>query len=184
MHENNWTLFDLNEDFYQAVKCFTQFEGEFFQNSVRCDFRGNATFSMAMNKGIPIERNCEDTYDNDGNDMTDCQDPFCKSLAVNCIVHPALDCNWDEAPLTVGQCESIQYDPGDLCCTRQNKLVSGMECKYKSADDGYYDCGCVPNEFFELPTDLGPDCVLPGHTFGDLCCTPQNEVIKAGEPGL
>jgi len=164
VHHNDWTLFNLDEDFYQAVKCYTQFEGEFFQNSARCDFMGDATFGMAMNKSIPIERNCVNGIDDDLNGLTDCMDPFCLSLAVTaCIEHEALDCNWDEAPANIGRCNSVQYKTGDICCTLQNKVVSGMECKYNSASDGYYDCDD------------------PAYTFGDLCCTSWDRVIKAAQ---
>jgi hypothetical protein len=180
-HRNTWNLFNLNEDFYQAVKCYTKFEGEFFQNAGQCDFRGDATFSMAMNKGIPIERNCVNGIDDDGNGLTDCQDPFCRSLAVTaCIRHPALECDFQAATGGIGQCQNPLYRVGDLCCTRQNRVVNGMECAFKDPDDGYFDCDCIPDEFGNLPADLGPDCGPASYVFGDLCCTANSQVIKAG----
>ncbi|MBN1585062.1 hypothetical protein JW899_01710 [Candidatus Uhrbacteria bacterium] len=163
-HHNEWTLFGPSEDFYRAVKCYAQFEGEFFQNSARCDFAGNATFSMAMNKAIPIERECVNGIDDDGNGLTDCLDPFCRSLSVDCIEHPALNCDWQEAESTIGRCDSPGYEVGDICCTRQNRVVGGMECLYGSDNDGYYDCDD------------------PAYTPGDLCCTGRNRVIRVNQP--
>jgi hypothetical protein len=179
-HHNEWTLFNAEQDFYQAVKCYTGFEGEFFQNAFRCDFRGDAIFSMAMNKGIPFERECTDSgVDNDNNGKADCNDPFCRTSSGFCQWPEALECDWDAPPAGMNRCESVQYEWGDLCCTRQDRVTSGMECLYQEPEDGMFDCDCVRDPLGNPPTSTAPDCLEPYYTYGDVCCTVNSQVIKA-----
>ncbi len=174
-HLTTWTLFDTNQDFYDAVKCFASFPGQYFNNAQRCDFGGDASFSMANARGITIDRSC-----------TDCTDRFCQGISYFC--NPNLQptrCVWQTASGDVGKCTDITYKPGDLCCTKQpveagsqfSSVVNGLECAYGAVNDGYYDCDCTPDKF-----GTKPDCYAPGYEYGDLCCNSKNEVVKESPP--
>jgi hypothetical protein len=190
VHRNKWTLFNDNEDFYQAFKCYAEFHDSYFENSHQCDFTGDVTFSMAMNKGIPIERECGNGLDDDGNGLFDCDDPFCRTSAHLCDPgQPALACDRADLPSDLRACNSVQYERGDLCCSEQNRIVNGLECRYLDTEDGYFDCECVakdngdpPPVAYDVYAPAGTrDCVAPYYTYGELCCTPNNEVIRMSE---
>lgn len=177
VHANAWTLFNDNEDYYQAIKCYAGFPGQFFENSTRCDFTGDASFSLAMSKGIPIKRDCHDRADSRG--PRDCDDRFCSGISYFCTEHQPTRCVWDEAGGDLPRCSDIDYQRGGLCCSHQpvedgsafNSVVNGLECEYQDPSDGYFDCECTgPGASF------APDCYGPYYQPGDLCCTANSEV--------
>jgi hypothetical protein len=182
VHQNTWTLFDANEDYYQAIKCYAGFPGQYFENANRCDFTADASFSMAMARGIPVKRDCHFFG------VPACEDRFCKGISYFCPATPArrpTTCVWSEAGAAggVGQCSAINYERGKLCCTKQpvssgssfSSVVNGMECAYGDSNDGYYDCDCTPDNSAKWGTG---DCFAPGHEVEDLCCNAAGEVVK------
>ncbi len=177
VHANRWTLFNDNEDYYQAIKCYAGFPGQFFQNSTRCDFTGDASFSLAMSKGVPIKRDCHALPDEEG--LSDCDDRFCSGISYFCTEHQPTRCVWDEAGGDLLQCSDISYQRGGLCCSGQpaesgsayNSVVNGLECEYQDPQDGYFDCDCTGEG-----ASFAPDCYAPYYQPGDLCCTVNSEV--------
>ncbi len=177
-HLTTWTLFDTNQDFYDAVKCFASFPGQFFRNATRCDFAGDASFSMAMARGIDIDRTC-----------TDCTDRFCQGISYFCNPQrKPTRCVWDNVSGDLSRCTDLTYKPGDLCCTKQpislgspfSSVVNGLECTYGDPNDGYYDCDCLDQQKFDASPD--DDCFAPGYEYGDLCCNSSSEVVKESPP--
>ncbi|MDD5251638.1 MAG: hypothetical protein PHT12_03310 [Patescibacteria group bacterium] len=192
IHDNRWSLYGADDDFYRAVKCYATFADQFFRNANRCDFAGDASFSMAMSKGIPIERDCHNGVDDDLNGLTDCEDPFCKGISYFCKPeekrHLPTRCIWSEAGQQIPRCGDLTYKRSNLCCNDQpdeqgsnfHYVVDAMECEYGNPADGYFDCDCQTQEDFDAnPND---DCYAPGHQSGNFCCEritqwPSGDVI-------
>jgi hypothetical protein len=178
VHSNRWTLFNNNEDYYQAIKCYAGFPGQYFNNAPRCDFAGDASFSMAMSKGLLVKRNCHGLPDITG--ATDCSDSFfCSGISYMCKPKSPTRCVWANAAGALGRCSDSGYEEGDLCCSHQpiapgsqfNSVVNGLECTYQDPTDGYYDCDCTGSG-----TSTAPDCYPPYYQAGDLCCDTTGEV--------
>ncbi|MBI4457532.1 hypothetical protein HY633_01050 [Candidatus Uhrbacteria bacterium] len=167
-HANAWTIADSDtDDVYLATQCFNGFPGKYFGNSWRCDFSGDADFSMGMSQGANIERYCGDSIDNDGNGETDCNDRHCKGISLLCRTPPLapgappllepLSCTWGASGDNLADC-TAGFTPGTICCTKQNKIVDGYECFHGIANDGYIDCDD------------------PGAVVGDVCCSTAGMV--------
>lgn len=185
-HGNLWSGLGSGEDQYRAVKCHAGFPGVYLKNPSYCDFTGDASFSMAMRRGIPVEGDCHDGIDNDGNGQTDCDDRYCKGISYFCAPHSPTRCIWGASGDGVMDCSDPLYHLGgsDLCCTRQPTeqgsdlyhIAYGLECEYGDPDDGYYDCMCTTSEEFD--ESLTDDCFAPGYQSGDLCCNEDSVVVK------
>jgi hypothetical protein len=113
-----------------------------------------------MRRGIPVEGDCGDNADNDGNGQIDCADRYCKGISYRCQELAHIACVWGQNGDGMNDCTDAAYVNGDLCCTRQNFVVDGLECTYQSTLDGMYDCDQA------------------GVTAGDLCCTAESLVTK------
>ncbi|KPJ84815.1 hypothetical protein AMJ57_05365 [Parcubacteria bacterium SG8_24] len=184
-HTNDWTGLEADEDQYSALKCYSGFPGQYLGNAKQCDFTGDASFSLVMRRGIPVEGYCHDGADNDGNGFTDCDDRYCQGVSYLCRQHPPTRCIWGRAGDGIGDCTEAAYQFGDLCCSRQPidqatpnlfHIVNGLECEYGEPNDGYFDCDCTSSARFDAsPTD---DCFAPGYAAGDLCCSTDSEVVK------
>jgi len=184
VHSNTWTLFNNTDDYYQAIKCFAGFPGQYFNNSPRCDFTGDASFSMAMSKGLLVKRDCHALPDISGS--TDCSDRFCSGISYMCNPHPPTRCVWENAGGAIPKCSDADYEAGELCCSHQpivsgsqfNAVVNGLECKYQDPNDGYYDCDCVGSG-----SSTATDCYPPYYQADDLCCDSSSEVTTVELPG-
>jgi len=184
-HENDWSGLDTEEDQYKALRCNSGFSGNYFNNAAWCDFTGDASFSLVMRRGVPVEGDCHDGLDNDGNGQIDCADRYCQGISYRCQTLPRTDCVWGQTGDGIGDCSDPAYESGDLCCTRQPKsevepaihrIVDGVECAQGDAKDGYFDCDCTGQAAFDAsPTD---DCFAPGYQAGDLCCNDEDDVVK------
>lgn len=185
-HGNEWTGLGADEDQYQAIKCSAGFPDNYFKNAAICDFTADASFALSMRRGIPIEGDCGDGVDNDGNGQSDCADRYCKGISYLCpgATLPRAACTWGQSGDGVDDCSSPSYVDGDLCCTRQpasqgaplSQIVDGLECTVGDPKDGYFDCSCkVAAQFDASPTD---DCFAPGYQSGDLCCDADSNVVK------
>lgn len=180
-HGNEWTGLGAAQDQYLAIKCNAGFPDNYFKNAAQCDFTGDASFALAMRRGIPVEGDCGDFVDNDGNGQTDCADRYCKGIAYRCQVLPKTSCAWGMPGDGMNDCSDGGYVNGDLCCTRQPRasnpgqyhVVDGLECSYGDPSDGYFDCDCTSGQF-----GRNADCYSPGYQAGDLCCDPSSQVIK------
>lgn len=182
-HANTWTGLGNGEDQYNAIKCNAGFPGTYFNNPSVCDFTGDASFSLAERRGIPIEGNCDDGIDNDGNGQIDCGDRYCQGIAYLCKTPPPTACVYGREGDKVLDCTDLAYQRGELCCTKQptseanpnlEHIVNGLECTPGSANDGYYDCSCDNSGAWSASgTD---DCFAPGATVGDLCCDAGGNV--------
>ena len=168
-HGTAWTGLDAAQDQYLAIKCNAGFPNNYFKNAAKCDFTGDASFALAMRRGIPVEGNCGDLIDNDGNGQTDCADRYCKGISYVCQTLARTRCVWSNAGDGIIDCSDPAYQTGELCCTRldvpasnpvRQHIVDGLECDHGDANDGYYDCDD------------------PGYPAGDLCCTVDDEVTK------
>jgi hypothetical protein len=180
-HVNAWTGLDAQQDQYLAIKCNAGFPNTYFRNAAQCDFAGDASFALAMRRGIPVEGYCHDLVDNDGNGQTDCDDRYCQGLTYICPPRlPRTACVWGQAGDGIIDCSDGGYALGDLCCSRQPTapsgslyhIVDGLECEYDDPNDGYFNCDCAPGLY-----GVG-DCYAPGYQAGDLCCSAEGEVIK------
>jgi hypothetical protein len=183
-HGNSWTGLQSDQDQYSAVKCFAGFPNNYLKNAAQCDFTGDASFSLMMRRGMPLEGNCADGLDNDGNGQIDCADRYCQGISYRCRTLPRTTCVWGQSGDGIGDCSESTYASGDLCCDRQplvqgsglQHVVDGMECRYSDVNDGYYDCDCVNATKFDANgTD---DCFAPGAQAGDLCCDTDDTVKK------
>lgn len=186
-HFNQWTLFGASDDFYQAVKCYASFPDQYFRNPKRCDFTGDASMSMAMSKGMPVERQCDNVdafgnpVDDDNNGQANCDDRFCQGIAYFCQKHLPTRCVRGSTGGTIGDCTGVGYQLGNLCCGDQpvalgagfNQIIDGLECAYQDPDDGYFDCDCTAANYGQTA-----DCFEPGHQAGEFCCTFESEVSK------
>lgn len=180
-HGNTWTGLNASQDQYTAVKCNAGFTNSFFKNAAQCDYTGDASFSLAMRRGIPIEGNCGDGIDNDGNGQIDCSDRYCKGISYLCQTLARTSCTYAATGDGVNDCTDMTYQSGDLCCTKQpktagstvNSVVDGLECKYHDPNDGYFDCDCNAAKFGTYA-----DCYSPGYATGDLCCSSANQVER------
>ena len=185
VHSNRWTLFNDNEDYYQAIKCYAGFPGQFFRNSARCDFTGDASLSLAMSKGVPVRRDCHGLKDSRGEPS--CDDRFCGGISYFCTEHEPTRCIWSQAGGDLPRCSDINYARGGLCCSAQpvesgsgyNSVVNGLECVYQDPQDGYFDCDCTGPD-----TSPAQDCYAPYYQPGDLCCAVNGEVtiIQSEQP--
>jgi hypothetical protein len=183
-HGNEWSGLDAAQDQYLALKCHAAFPGEYLNNAAQCDFAGDASFSLAMRRGIPLEGECGDGIDNDGNGQIDCADRYCKGISYLCQTLPRTLCQWGVANDGVNDCSQAGYETGDLCCNRQpvvqgggmSQIVNGLECSAGDPKDGYFDCSCTGTPAFNVSgTD---DCYAPGAQTGDLCCSAAGEVTS------
>jgi hypothetical protein len=185
-HGNLWTGLGAAQDQYDAIKCHAGFPGEYLKNAAFCDFTGDATFSLLMRRGIPVEGDCGDSLDNDGNGQIDCADRYCKGLSYLCTPHRPTQCVPGAPNDNIADCSDPGYviGSGDLCCTNQRiapgsslyHIATGIECKYKDKEDGYFDCDCTtPADFGASTTD---DCFAPGAQTGGLCCDTQDSVQR------
>jgi hypothetical protein len=182
-HGNLWTGLGAAEDQYRAIKCHAGFPGEYLKNAAFCDFTGDATFSLVMRRGIPVEGNCDDGIDNDGNGQIDCADRYCKGLSYLCQPHLPTQCVPGAPNDGVPDCSDPAYviGSGDLCCTDQPMqqgsalyhIASGLECAYQDPSDGYFDCDCDAAAFGTVA-----DCFAPGAASGGLCCDVNDVVIR------
>jgi len=180
-HENAWTGLGAAEDQYLAIKCNAGFPGNYFKNAAQCDFTGDASFSLAMRRGIPVEGICDDDLDNDGNGQIDCADRYCKGVSYKCQTLPRTSCVWGQGGDGINDCSDPAYANGALCCSRQPRpaaptqyhVVDGLECTYNDPKDGYFDCDCTAGNF-----GSNADCYAPGWQAGDLCCSAQSEVMN------
>ncbi|MBU0624830.1 hypothetical protein KKF05_00640 [Patescibacteria group bacterium] len=183
-HSNTWLGLGLNEDQYNALRCQAGFAGNYFNNSANCDFPGDASFSLLMRRGVPLEGNCHDGLDNDGNGEIDCADRYCRGISYRCQTLPRTFCLWGAVGDGLIDCSDPAYEIGQLCCGQQppspvtpdiQQIVDGLECSYGDPNDGYFDCDCTSEERFnESPDD---DCFAPGYSAGDLCCTADSDVV-------
>lgn len=175
VHLNEWTKFGAGEDYYQAVKCWTGFPGEYLGNAKTCDFTGDASFALAMSKGMPIKRDCHWR-----GAVPDCGDRFCSGLSYLCPATPVRQPTRCQRGGSIIACDDAGYSPGDLCCSDQpvqegssfNHIVDGMECDPGDANDGYFDCDCASGDF-----GVG-DCYSPGAQTGEYCCSADGYVQK------
>jgi hypothetical protein len=185
-HGNLWTGLGAAEDQYRAIKCHAGFPGEYLKNAAFCDFTGDASFSLVMRRGIPVEGDCQDGIDNDGNGQTDCADRYCRGLSYLCAAHAPTQCVPGAPNDGIPDCSEGSYvlGGGELCCTDQPMqqgsalyhIASGLECAYQDPNDGYFDCGCVDSAAFGASgTD---DCFAPGAQSGDLCCSDDDIVTR------
>jgi hypothetical protein len=183
-HANNWLGLDVDEDQYRALRCYAGFAGNYFNNAAQCDFSGDTSFSLLMRRGVPLEGNCSDGIDNDGNGEIDCNDRYCQGVSYRCQTLARASCLWGAVGDDLLDCTDPAYELGNLCCSRQPQssltpdvyqVVDGLECLYGDPDDGYFDCDCTTAErFAEDPDD---DCFAPGYSAGDLCCDTHSDVI-------
>lgn len=180
-HSSTWTGLDASQDQYLAIKCNAGFPNNYFKNAAQCDFTGDATFALAMRRGIPVEGDCGDLIDNDGNGQTDCADRYCKGISYRCQTLKRTSCVWGRTSDGMNDCADAGYQNGDLCCTKQplatgaslSHVVDGLECTHGDPDDGYFDCDCDAGKFGSYA-----DCFSPGYSSGDLCCDVDNQVVK------
>lgn len=184
-HGNVWSGLSSDQDQYNAIRCNAGFPGDYFNNAALCDFTGDASFSLVMRRGVPIEGDCRDGIDNDGNDQTDCEDRYCQGISYLCQTLPRTECVWGMPDDDMQDCTDTAYNMGELCCTRQPKsesdptvhqVVNGVECFYGDPNDGYYDCDCTDSVAFDVGTT--DDCFAPGYQFGDLCCNDANDIVR------
>ncbi len=180
-HGNTWTGLNAAQDQYAAVKCNAGFTNSYFKNAAQCDYAGDASFSLAMRRGIPVEGNCADGIDNDGNGQTDCADRYCQGISYQCQTLARASCTYGLSGDGINDCTDPTYQSGDLCCTEQpkssggavNSVVDGLECKYHDPNDGYFDCDCTVSKFGTYA-----DCYAPGYKSGDLCCSSASQVER------
>jgi hypothetical protein len=182
-HGNDWSGLNTDQDQFNALRCNAGFAGDYFNNAAICDFTGDASFSLVMRRGVPIEGDCHDGIDNDGNGQTDCADRYCQGISYRCQTRPRTDCVWGDSGDGLIDCSDPSYVAGDLCCSRQpksesqpsiNRIVDGAECTYNDPYDGYFDCDCTDSTAFNAdPLD---DCFSPGYQSGDLCCSVDNDI--------
>lgn len=186
-HDNTWSGLDSDtDDQYLAIQCNAGFRGKYFNNAARCDFEGDASFSLSMRRGVPIEGNCHDLIDNDNNGQTDCSDRYCQGISYRCQTLAPTRCVWGQTEaIPLIDCSDAAYVKGDLCCTRQSvdaatpglqNIVNGLECTLGDANDGYFDCDCTNAGAFNA--SASDDCFSPGAQTGDLCCSAANDVLK------
>jgi hypothetical protein len=184
-HGNEWSGLDSNQDQYRALLCQSGFPGNYFNNSALCDFSGDASFALLMRRGVPLEGECHDGLDNDGNGETDCADRHCQGISYRCQTLLRTSCVWGMTGDGISDCSETSYEIGDLCCNKQpraesapaiNQIVDGLECSYGDPYDGYFDCDCSGTvKFNESSSD---DCFAPGYMTGDLCCNEDDDVVK------
>lgn len=194
-HSNAWTGLGANQDQYSAIKCNAGFPNNYFKNAAQCDFTADASFALSMRRGIPVEGDCDDLVDNDGNGQVDCADRYCLGISYQCsgAMLPRNVCTWGQANDWIDEAQTIPLDDcsavpegSGICCSKQplvqgsaqSHIVDGLECTLGDSNDGYYDCSCLAAaQFNASPTD---DCFAPGAQpgTGDLCCDAGSNVIK------
>ena len=111
------------------------------------------------------ERDCDDGRDNDGDDMTDCDDQDCFE-AENCTGPNVNNFNNLNNIVNPEDCENRQDDAGDgFVDCGDDDCLSDPACQgqreicdnnFDDDGDGYIDCGD--------PECFGPDCNVPGET--------------------
>lgn len=192
-HGNTWSgLSTLTDDQAAAVNCFQSESGKFFENTEQCDYTGDASFALAMRRGIPVEGICDDNVDNDGNGQTDCADRYCQGLAHICKTDKErLVCRYNQLNDNIIDCDSPTYVSGTQCCTQhprvaniplETTIVKGINCKYQDPKDGYFDCDCLNSSNNNAATG----CYSPYYRrsttspayVGDLCCNTSSEVTR------
>ncbi len=181
-HDNTWSGLDSEEDQYKALRCHSGFPGNYFNNAANCDFSGDASFSLLMRRGVPLEGDCHNGIDDDGNGEIDCADRHCQGISYRCQTLPRTSCIWGATGDGIMDCTDTGYEAGMLCCSKQprsesesiHNVVNGLECTYGDPKDGYFDCDCTNStRYNESPSD---DCFSPGYSSGDLCCNENNDV--------
>ncbi|MEY4723155.1 MAG: hypothetical protein RLZZ324_668 [Candidatus Parcubacteria bacterium] len=185
-HANTWTGLGASQDQYQAIKCAAGFPDNYFKNAAVCDFTSDASFALSMRRGIPVEGNCTDGIDNDGNGQIDCADRYCQGISYLCpgATLPRATCTYGQSGDNLIDCSDPAYASGQLCCTQQpvsagatqSHIVDGLECTLGDPKDGYYDCSCVNAAAYNASTT--DDCFAPGAQTGDLCCDSAGNVVK------
>lgn len=197
-HGNTWTgTTGVTQDQYLALRCYNSSPNEFFRNSGQCEFAGDATFSLVMRRGVPVETSCHDGIDNDGNGQMDCNggggmppDRYCQGISYLCKTPPPLDCKYNSALDGIPDCNANDYEGGRLCCTQQpkapgsqfNTVVDGLRCTYQDPKDGYFDCDCLSSANADATTGCyapyykGTTTVNGVTVKGDLCCNSSSEV--------
>lgn len=183
-HPPVWTGLGAAEDQFAAIMCNAGFPDNYFRNAAQCDFTADASFALSMRRGVPVEGNCGDTLDNDGNGQTDCDDRYCKGISYLCdnATLPRTMCTWRMPNDNVDDCDQRALGAG-LCCSNQpirsgstmSHIVDGLECRLNDPKDGYFDCSCDSSRWSANSTD---DCYAPGAEQGDLCCDSDSNVIK------
>ena len=83
---NNWTWNDT--DF--AVSCYTKNPGWYF-DEIACSWKSDVNFAIKEQAGALVEDECDDTIDNDGDGMTDCQDTDCAGVMYMCRNNASID---------------------------------------------------------------------------------------------
>lgn len=182
-HAGVWTGLDAEQDQYLAIKCNAGFPDNYFKNAAQCDFTGDASFALAMRRGFPVEGNCTDGIDNDGNGQVDCADRYCAGISYLCPgkTLPRTSCTWGAGGDGIIDCSDPAYSSGGLCCTKQplsdgsplQHIVDGLECTHGDPNDGYFDCDCTASKF-----GVYADCFAPGFVSPDLCCDAASNVVK------
>ncbi len=90
VHPTNWSSGDIAN----ANNCYNEGKGQFFLNTVKCDFYGDVAFASFMYSGTKVEGYCHDNIDN--NDIfpeIDCNDDNCKGITYSCLDKKDLDNN-------------------------------------------------------------------------------------------
>jgi len=91
VHGNFWTKFDTQtDDGYKAQSCYQGFDKVYFNNTRRCDWAGDVTFSVKMSQGAQVEGWCHNGQDDDTDAATDCSDDDCSGITYSCLSHPSL----------------------------------------------------------------------------------------------
>jgi hypothetical protein len=183
-HPPVWTGLGAAEDQFAAIMCNAGFPDNYFRNAAQCDFTADASFALSMRRGVPLERDCNDGIDNDGNNQADCDDRYCKGISYLCAdaTLPRTLCTWRMPNDNVDDCDQRALGAG-LCCSNQperngaalSHIVDGLECREGDPKDGYFDCSCDSSRWNASSTD---DCYAPGAAQGDLCCDAESNVIK------
>lgn len=156
-HDNTWSGLDTHDDDQnRALNCFQNLHDRYFANPNQCEFTGDPSFALSMRRGVPIEGDCGDGIDNDGNGQMDCNDRYCKGISYLCSPffqnHSSLSCDRDDAADGVRNCNDPAYQPGEFCCSYESRVVNGLECADNDPDDGY------------------PQCTVPALTTNEICC--------------
>lgn len=120
------------------------------------------------------ESSCTDGIDNDGNGLTDCDDPACADLAIcqgpECgdgVAEGTEECDGDD--LGNATCVGEGFDGGELGCNPTTCTFDTSGCTTDPiCGDGVIDTGeeCDGTDF------AGATCLTLGHTGGDLACSP------------
>ncbi|MCK5283594.1 MAG: hypothetical protein KAK00_09400, partial [Nanoarchaeota archaeon] len=132
IQSSDWT-FDIVND---AITCRSGSPGWYF-DEINCNWNSDVNFAGKKYGGSPLEDDCEDNVDNDGEDGADCADTDCAGILYKCRNNAGIDSAvWLDDPCENNLCHVLSSVMGGTDVYFTESVRPGQKLKVLFSQDG------------------------------------------------